>query len=380
MLTIRAAEITPQVPNAEGPAWAIDLSTLGYPTHPSANFAKTFGVPPTTLAFADSEHLVVTFISSDPGIPSEREGQPASLRLTLHIVVFQSRTGEVDTKRDWLTPNPNDGVVAGHDGTVVVRAGNKLTVFDTTLKVLKETDTAPGDKASIELFAVLASPSGHFLLLEFSPGIHAQFTWMNADSLEIVQSFSDSLQPLTISDTEVAGWRIRIPASRPSELVIRMPEGAGRTINPSDSSLGRVAFVREDTLALESGYSPIRLIRADGTLVESIAPRTHEFFSRITPSAEGHRFAFTGSSIRNTSEILEPHQTWEYVRRVHVYDMSNRTFVRDVKVRHSTRDQDFPLALSPNGSMLAFLDGQALELYRLPLGENFARRTAAESR
>ena len=146
VLTIWSTEITPQVPNAEVPAWVIDLSTLGYPTHPSENFSKTFGVPPTTLTFADSEHLVVAFVCSDPGITSEREGSPDSFRLRLHVFVFEVRTGQVDAQRDWLTPNPNDGVVAGHDGMFVVRAGDNLTVYDTTLKILRETDTAPGNK------------------------------------------------------------------------------------------------------------------------------------------------------------------------------------------------------------------------------------------
>jgi len=175
VLTIRDTELPPQVPRAEVPAWVIDLSTLGYPTHPSENFSKTFGVPPTTLAFADSEHLVVTFISSQPGTPSEREGRPDSFTLRLHVIVLEVRTGQVDTQQDWPTPNPNDGAVAGHDGRFVVRAGDNLRVYDTTLKVLKETDSAPGDKRNGRLFAVFTSAPAHFLLLEFSPGIHAHF-------------------------------------------------------------------------------------------------------------------------------------------------------------------------------------------------------------
>lgn len=364
VLTIRGTEITPQVPNAEVPAWVIDLSTLGYPTHPVENFSRTFGVPPTMLAFADSEHLVVTFISSDPGTPFEREGRPDSFRLRLHVLVVEVRTGQVDTQRDWPTPNPNDGAIAGHDGRFVVRAGNNLTVYDTTLKVLGETDTAPGDKGNGRLFAVFTSASAHVLLLEFSPGIHAQFNWMNADTLETVHSFSDSLYPQTISDTEIVGWRI--PASRPSELVIRTPDEPGRVIALPNYRSNRVAFVKEGTMAIESGYSPIQLVRTDGTLIESITPHTHEFFGRITPSAEGHRFAFTGSRIRNTLEILEPHQTWEYVQRVHVYDMSTRNFVAHLKVNHSARNQGCPLVLSPTGSTLAFVDGESLKLYRLP--------------
>jgi hypothetical protein len=365
VLAIRSTEITPQAPDAEVPAaWVIDLSALGYATHPSENFSKTFGVPPTTLTFADSEHLVVTFISSDPGTPSERENRPDSFRLRLHIIVLEVRTGQVGTQRDWPTPNPNDGAVAGHDGRFVVRAGNNLTVYDTTLKVLRETDTAPGEKPNGRLFAVFTSPSAHFLLLEFSPGIHAQFNWMNADTLEAVHTFSDSLYPQTISDTEVAGWRI--PASRPSELVLRTPDEPGRVIVLPNYRSAKVAFVNEDTIAIESGYSRMPLVRIDGTLIESITPQHHEYFSRVTPSAEGHRFAFTGSRIRNTFEILEPHQTWEYVQRVHVYDMSSRTFLGDVKVNHSARNQNFPLALSPTGSMLAFVDGESLKIYRLP--------------
>jgi hypothetical protein len=158
VLTIRGTEIASQARNAEVPAWVINLTGLGYPTHSSKNFSKTFGVPPTTLAFADSEHLVVTFISSDPGTPSEQEGRPDSFRLRLHVIVFEVRTGQVDTQRDWPTPNPNDGLVAGHDGRLVVRAGDNLTLYDTTLKALKETDTAPGDRPNERLFAVFTSP------------------------------------------------------------------------------------------------------------------------------------------------------------------------------------------------------------------------------
>jgi hypothetical protein len=66
-------------------------------------------------------------------------------------------------------------------------------------------------------------------------------------------------------------------------------------------------------------------------------------------------------------EILSPHQRWEYVKRVIVYDLSTHAFICDVKVRHSEKNQEFSLALSPNGSMLAFLDGDNLKVYQLPV-------------
>jgi hypothetical protein len=365
VLVTTGTGIAVKIPAVEVPSWTRDLRTLGYPAHPSENFSRTFGVPPTKLAFADQEHLVATFISADPGAPSEHEGRPGSFRLRLHIVVFESKTGEVDTKDDWSTPNPNDGVVAAHDGKVVVRSGNKLTVFSTRLETFKETDTALGTRPNGRLFRVFSSPSGRFLLLEFTPNVQTEYSWMNADTLETIHSFSESLVPSSISDEEIGGWRRITP--REAEFVIRKPDEPGRVITLPSHSSNAVIFVNQNTFAIEAGYSPIPIVRTDGTPVETITPNTHNFFSRVTPSAEGYRFAFTGSSIRNASEILSPHQTWEYVQRVNVYDIPTHTFVGDVEVNHSGRNQDFPLALPPNGSMLAFLDGESLKVYRLPL-------------
>jgi hypothetical protein len=173
------------------------------------------------------------------------------------------------------------------------------------------------------------------------------------------------LSAFTISDKEIIGWRQN--SSRQTEVVIRKPEDEGRVINLSNYHSNKLVFINEDTFAIESGYSPMPLVRTDCTAIKSLTPPAHDYFSRITPSAEGRRFAFTGSRIRNTSEILSPHQTWEYVQRVNVYDMSTDTFIGDLRVSHSGRNDDFPLALSTDGSMLAFIDGGSLKVYRFPL-------------
>ncbi len=364
VIAIFGTETAAQVAKVDSPSWVTDLKTLGYPIHPTEDFTKTFGSPPTTLAFADPEHLVVTFISSNRA-PSEREGRPDSFKLRLHAVVFDSRTGKVGTKRDWSTPNPNDGVAAARNGKVVIRAGDRLTLYGTTLEALKERDTAPNHGAKEGLFRVFTSPTGHFVLLEFHRGSGWEYTWMDADNLEGVRSFSDNLFPLSISDKEIGGWR-RI-APREDEFVIRKPDEPGRVIPLSKYRSNVVVFVNQDTFVIEAGYSPMPLIQTDGTLIETVGPHTHDFFSRVTPSADGHRFAFTGSSIRNRWEILSPHEQWEYVRRVIVYDISAHGFICDVKVRHSAKNQEFHLALSPNGSMLAFLDGGSLKVYQLPV-------------
>jgi hypothetical protein len=87
-----------------------------------------------------------------------------------------------------------DGVVAEHDGKVVVRAGNKLALYDRELAALKEIDTA-GDESNRSLFAVFSSPSGRFLLLEFGPGSKMDYRWIDADNLKTLHSFWEVFPP-----------------------------------------------------------------------------------------------------------------------------------------------------------------------------------------
>ena len=308
---------------------------------------------------------MATFISSDPGTPSEHEGRPESFKLRLHAVVFDSRTGKVGTKRDWSTPNPNDGVVTAHNGQIVIRAGDRLALYGTTLEALKERDTAPNHVTNEGLFKVFTSSTGRFVLLEFLRGSESKYTWMDSDNLEPVHSFSDKFFPLAISDKEIIGWRQITP--RQKEFVIRKPDGPERVISLSKYRSDDVTFVNQDAFVIDTGYSPMPLVRTDGTLIETIGPHTHDFYSRVTPSADGRRFAFTSSSIRNMWEILSPHEQWEYVKRVLIYDIAAHSFICDLKIKHSARNQEFHLALSPNGSMLAFLDGETLKFYQLPV-------------
>jgi hypothetical protein len=341
-------------------AWAKDLSEVASIAHPTEKFSNTTG---RRLAFTDSKHLVLTFISREKIPPAKQESGSGSPGLHLHIIVFESKTGQVDTERDWLTPNPNDGVVAAHDGKVDVRTGDKLTLCDTGLVALKEVDAADHETQR-HVFSIHSSLSGRFLLIEYGPSSPASYKWMDADNLKALHSFSAGLFASAISDKEIIGQRQN--SSHRSEIFIRKPDDEVRVINLPSYRSNKLAFINEDAFAIESGFSPMPLVRTDGTVIKSITPPAHDYFSRITPSAEGLRFAFTSSRIRNTSELLSPHQTWEYVQRVNVYDMSTQNLIDELRVNHAGRNDDFPLALSSNGSMLAFIDGETLKVYRLP--------------
>jgi hypothetical protein len=90
---------------------------------------------------------------------------------------------------------------------------------------------------------------------------------MNAETLGTVHTFSENLFALSISDTEIGGWRNT--SSRQPEFVIWRPDEPGRVIALSNYRSNKVAFVSEDMIAIESGYSPMPLVRTDGTLKEN---------------------------------------------------------------------------------------------------------------
>ena len=347
-----AAEVS-KATGKDSASWEMDLKTLGYPACPSSSSSNRLGLPPTTLAFADSLHLVATFLSCG----------------RLYATVFDARNGRIEVKRDWPSKNVNDGVVTAHNGGIVIRAGSKLTLYSTTLEPQKEKDldtisSRPGYAGSWGRFK---SPTGRFVLFESFVNQGHEYSWMDADNLEFTYSFPDDLIPLGISDTEILGWK-RNSAHEEAQLVIqKRDEKEGRVIRHSKYPPNDVVFVNETVFENGTSLFSMSLFQTDGTLIERIKSPAHDFPGRVTPSADGYRFAFTGSSVRNVLEILSPHEQWEYVQRVHVYDMSTRHFVGNVRVRHSTRNQDFPLALSPDGSRLAFFDGNVLKVYELPV-------------
>jgi hypothetical protein len=355
ILAVFGVGVTAQVSKAtrkDSALWEIDLKTLGYPTCPSESSSKSLGPPPTTLVFADPLHLVATFVSCG----------------RLYATVFDARNGDVQAKRDWPSGNVTDGVVTAHDGGIVMIAGNRLTLYAITLEPLKdkELDTLSGRPAYSGPFRRFTSPTGLFVLFESFHGKHLEYSWMNADNLEFICSLPGDLFPLGISDTEILGRRRKTPHGEAQLIIQKRDEQAGWVImllkHPNYGVL-----VNQGIFVMGAGYSSMSLFQTDGTLIETIKSPGHDFASRVTPSADGRRFAFTGSSIRNVLEFFSPQEQWEYVQRVLVYDISTRQFIRDVRVRHSTRNQEFPLALSPDGSRLAFFDGNILKVYDVPV-------------
>ena len=63
-------------------------------------------------------------------------------------------------------------------------------------------------------------------------------------------------------------------------------------------------------------------------------------------------------------EIRSPHQQWEDVREIFVYDLSTRGFICHLKVQQG-KNEEFPLAISPDGSMVAFVDNGKLEMFEI---------------
>jgi hypothetical protein len=346
-------------------SWTLDLKTLGYPTHPNRAYMERFGIEIPKLAFADSDHLVLTFLSADPVDPPVGPDGARSLALNLHAIVLDSKSGKTQFKRDWPNPNMNDGVVASHNARIVIHRGDLLTLLTTSLEFVKELDISPTRRPSVGgISRLFTSPTGRFVLLDSLRNNGWGFAWIDTENLQTIRTFFDQILTLSISDEEIVAW-----GSTKSEvdvLVIGKPEEARRIIPIPRHHPSEVRFINSDCLAIMDGNASIRLVRGDGTPIETIKPPARYFFGRATPSADGKRFVFTGSSYWNDLETPSSYKQHESVMRVMVYDLPTHQFICNLKVGHSGRNESFPLALSPDGSLLAFFDGAILKVYRLP--------------
>lgn len=341
------------------PQWRFDLRQLGYPHRLSEYSRNRYHTPPATLAFADDKNLAVTFIDPDAEGARATNAQ-AEGPLRIYATTFDALTGEVRSKASWLTPNPNDGVVAAREGTLVVRSGNRLALRTPTWQRTKEIDVGMGRGTGEGLFSAYASPTGQSMLLELLAGRGRDYLWLETGSLRIVRTFSEGGGADTISDRQVAGEYDPSPSA--CEVRVGKPGERKSTIFKSDYCAIVPTFINDDLIAVVQGPC-IALLRSNGEILGGLEFHRKDYISRVTPSANGRRFAFTVSVIRNVWEIFGPQ--WEIPKRLLVYDVALGKWITEIRIKGYKKREEFSVALSPDGLLLATMTNGIVEVFKL---------------
>jgi hypothetical protein len=362
------------------PAWRVDLRPaiggVPLPFLYSGRY-ELKGPLVTSLWFTDDDTIVATFVlrGSSEGSPklSTRNGREAALPLRLHGVFLDATTGKIKANADWPSGSRWSKIVAAHDGEFVIQRGNELTLLSSDLSTLHDAKLPPRNEVD---WGALPSPTGMNILFSSLGPDSVSRLWFETDTLQMVHSWEMPLGESTaIADGKVALITCVVNPHCESNVLVR-GLSTGWTRIASGHGAQYPQFVNEEMLFLPINplsHDPIRLVRTDGRVIFSQdQPPTTEgwdwcnyVLACAIVSAHENRLIVAGFRPKGGSVALDI-GGYSVLNKILVYDVSfdGRPRIFDVG-GPKIKDPDH-WALSPDGSKLAVLEGESVEVLQLP--------------
>lgn len=365
------------------PAWRTDLrSAIGSTSLPVTLGRKTepYGRPEPSLWFTDKDRLVVTFVTREdarnrPQL-SRRNRQDDAGALRLKAIFLDVNTGQVTNINSWPTQSRMSRIVAVHSDRLLTLDGNGLTLYAPDLSVINSIRLPAPTSFG---WRVHTSPTGGNILLSSTELRKGAWIWLETDTLKIVKSWEDAPGGyVTISDGNIAvstcWWghdcsyegAACVPGPKCGPNVeVRSLSTDWRIISKGEQ-YQRAQFVNQDTIFLP-GRGIGKLIRIDGTVLleESRQRRSWGCWETgALPSADGHRFVIPSCEGKGSVGALDV-EGHPVLKQLFVYDIGShiRTWVLDVKGPRIQKEMQF--AISPDGSKLAVLNNEFVEMFDL---------------
>lgn len=345
------------------PLLEIDLHKFGYDTSRRTGRLHKF------VDFTDASHLAVAWLTLDDPADDEKIGPVKARPAHLHVLVLDARTGQRVGVHAWPTPSVPVRFLAAHDGEFLACTGNLLRLFSPSFEVIREREL-PNDRACHNPIPANSrwgiSPDRRSLLL-FSSG--QGYTMLDIETFSVtanwfdkplIENISDHWLLATCGPSRVACIRRLHEPWRPFQ-----PAETGKTRNDFGFS---TRFVNHDTLV--TGWDKKSVVTVDARQLFQIQGPKNRSFEPGATSNGGDRFALIEDRRRGPASVALDMGYLSNDRAV-VYSVAQRRAIYAVKVKgdslwtpwKSHRNQ---LALSPDGALLAVLDGANLKIYRLP--------------
>jgi hypothetical protein len=361
----------------------------------------------TSLWFTSGNALVATFVVSrvdrNAEPPTRRAASDSGLPLQLRAIFLDAATGNITANRAWPTESRWSRITAVNDGRFLVQCGNELTLYSSDFLPIQHA-RLPDRKEVDAWLALPPRAEGKTIVMAASNRTSGSFLWLDIDTLKVVRSWEGNLNAhISVTDDRIAlstncrspdgvqksgvsagcrpsGVKIRDlstnweTATQASDLGLELLRDPGwKTIAPA-GDLG-LRFINDETLLL-SGNSfsgqPLRLIRADGSPIfsEPLPPASSSFrWNAIEVSVGGTRFVVPGYRTQGRVPSLDitRHSRLE---KILLYDTSTNSEARIYEVRGPKIEDERQLVLSPDGSSLAILNGETIELFKFAPTEN----------
>ncbi|MGA8501284.1 MAG: hypothetical protein WB683_07030 [Candidatus Sulfotelmatobacter sp.] len=330
------------------------------------------GKPKTSLWFLDDGTVVATYVTREESHPvlSGRGGSDPNEPLRLRAIFLDADTGKIRSTQAWPSESRLARIVAANDGKFVTQRGTTLTLHSSDGKELN-TLSLPRPPQNLNGWNAHPSPTGKSILFENSDWITiSSNSWIlvSADDLKVVRSWKvEQTGPVGISDGTIAMTACMFPVYQcEPNLKVRGLATDWRIIAPMErSGWARFPrFVNDDTFFLSgTPGTPWKLLQSDGKVILSEDP---PFGGGGPVSSPGEqRFILPFFKSKGGFAALDIGAHGE-LTTISVYDapFRERSYllaVKGPKIRESVQ-----LALSPDGSKLAILDGETVYVFPLP--------------
>lgn len=372
------------------PQWRVDLHSAvsGTPVPTIAQRkSESRGKAEVSLWFTDNNTIVATFVARKPSGTSRVSNRATlddTMPLRLRAVFLDARTGEVATTTEWPTDSRTSRIVAVHDGKFVTLRGTQLTLYARDLVALKDLKL-PATEASIG-WQSHPSPTGNNILFSSGEFGKNSLIWVNTEGLQIVDSWDDDLNGyVSISDKYIAtstcwsGFQVKSayytqngalivsPGPRcDSEIEIREPSVGWKTIGVGEPHQ-YPRFVSENLLFVPGG-SLGRVIGIDGKVLfeqSKIRQSWGCWDTGILTIPDGHRFAIPSCQLKGAAPAMDISGNL-VLKQIAIYDLADDVKWRKIDVKGPRIKGQMEFALSPDGSELAVLNNQFIQLFQLP--------------
>jgi hypothetical protein len=328
------------------------------------------------LCFLADGRIVVTFTTrTTPEALSRREDiDSPSLPLRLHALFVDSKTGQLQTAREWPTGSDRSRITPAPAGFAVVTP-ERLALFSPEIVPLKELVLSERQEADIVSFQPEASPGAKFLLIKWGSrdGMRELYKLVNLSDLQVIMYWGSPVAGRVgaVSDDGMVtsgDWGERMRIGKPGNPT--------RSPCPStDKYCLAGVFVSQDSLfGVVPPYAPdklhqvwsMHLKRTDGTTIFDQELPHGDMIQPISRGVGGQRFAVAVYHGKGGSRAFDiaPHFSLD---RIIVYDLTSHRWIYTLQGKTRGLRSISALALSPDGALLALIDQDGkLEVYPIP--------------
>lgn len=392
----------------EAPAWQVDLRSLGIARVQGGKEVPHSGRASQSIFFSTHHTLVVTFHTREiPATAPDHAGRSGPWPSRLQALFLDANNGQVRTTREWFLPTGEGSIIPTAHGKLVLITPDHIVLYSSELEPLKELCLPPPGLQNASLDEVRHSPRGKSILLVYrstddldqtrGPVGRGRYDFVSIDAgtLSVVRTWKENGWENTWQGPEPInslGGNVDeisddgILRHLGGAIILRKFDESWRLACYLRPYCGRARFVDNQTLMLRFRQTPgpwrensIGLLGTDGRLqfAQQLGYKENDRLGPIAVSADGHRFAILLYRLEGEIDfadyhIRSPHTT---LQSILVYDIPSRHWLFGLEAnKKMSRYEPAPggffelpeYALSPDGSLMAILADDSVQVYRLP--------------